>query len=282
MSCKRNLYFWGAYAFVKSRRTFSKVGVYSNFCSKMYTENSQEMLAHTATHCNTLQHTATQCNTLQHTATHCNTLQHTTTHCNALQHTATHTNAPLRKVRGVLTTVKSIWLGYYEYKVDFYDKYLESRRDAPPRYGSRHKNAARVLLQCVVVCCSVSWHSVLQCITVVCCSVWWRGSLLQCVVVCCSVSWRGVVVCCSVHHGGCCSVFGVVVCCSVYHGVALPRHGGATPRFVVWNHPMSGITKNKMSGIAAWRAAMLWFQRFQTFRDYRRRVSPRHDSSTIT
>jgi len=27
---------------------------------------------------------------LQHTATHCNTLQHTATHCNTLQHTATN------------------------------------------------------------------------------------------------------------------------------------------------------------------------------------------------
>ena len=50
------------------------------------------ILQHTATHCNTLQHTATHCNTLQHTATHCNTLHHTATHCNTLQHTATHCN----------------------------------------------------------------------------------------------------------------------------------------------------------------------------------------------
>ena len=46
-----------------------------------------QVLQHTATHCNTLQHTATQCNTMQHTATHCNTLQHTATHCNTLQRT---------------------------------------------------------------------------------------------------------------------------------------------------------------------------------------------------
>ena len=35
----------------------------------------ENILQHTATHCNTLQHTATPCNTLQHThCSHCNTL----------------------------------------------------------------------------------------------------------------------------------------------------------------------------------------------------------------
>ena len=59
---------------------------------------NQEVLQHTATHCNTLQHTAAHCSTLQrtatlqHTATHCNTLQHAATHCNTLQHTAAHFN----------------------------------------------------------------------------------------------------------------------------------------------------------------------------------------------
>ena len=43
-----------------------------------------QVLQHTATHCNTLQRTATHCSILQHTATHCNTLQYTATHCSAL------------------------------------------------------------------------------------------------------------------------------------------------------------------------------------------------------
>ena len=50
------------------------------------------MLQHTAAHCNTLPHTAAQCNALQHAATHCSTLQRTATHCNTLPYTATHCN----------------------------------------------------------------------------------------------------------------------------------------------------------------------------------------------
>jgi len=91
----------------------------------------EQVLQHTATHCNTLQHgecrmysttcahrskcVAVCCSVLQcvavccsllsdvfydmcaqeqvtHTATHCNTLQYAATHCNTLQHTATHCN----------------------------------------------------------------------------------------------------------------------------------------------------------------------------------------------
>jgi len=52
--------------------------------------NTDDLLQHTATHCNTLQHTATHCNTLQHTAAYCNCSTPTNythasaTHCNTL------------------------------------------------------------------------------------------------------------------------------------------------------------------------------------------------------
>jgi len=58
-------------------------------CEKALHLMEGQVIAGTATHCNTLQHTATHCNTLHlmewqviaGTARHCNTLQHTATHC---------------------------------------------------------------------------------------------------------------------------------------------------------------------------------------------------------
>jgi len=89
-------------------------------------------LQHSATHCNTLQHSATHCNTLQHTAPHCTaqhhtaphctTLHHTAPHCNTLHRTATHTKATRRKVRGVSTTVESIWCGLNMFSSHIYKR----------------------------------------------------------------------------------------------------------------------------------------------------------------
>jgi len=70
----------------------------------------------------TLQHTATHCNTLHHTATHCTALHHTATHCNTLHRTATHTKATRRKVRGVSTTVESIWCGLNMFSSHIYKR----------------------------------------------------------------------------------------------------------------------------------------------------------------
>ena len=110
ISCKRDLYFWGAQRLINIR--FHNE---TTRCESWCIQDKPCPLQRTATHCNTRQQTATNCNTRQHTvpimmidslprckhvmtsplqqtATDCNTWQQTATDCNRLQQTATDCN----------------------------------------------------------------------------------------------------------------------------------------------------------------------------------------------
>ena len=87
---------------------------------------------------------------LQHTAIHCNTLQHTATHCNTLQHTATQSLPPrTRNSAAKLPTPPSPTTSTCDA--------LSSRMPSLPISSSVLCNMCCSVLQCVAVCCSVSF-----------------------------------------------------------------------------------------------------------------------------